>query len=195
MEILSAIWHRETFEFLIDSILLFNVSWSSSWVHFTFYEKKTTENNSSLTRFKVKWRHLCDSFYARETKKIIKFQHFIWFILFCRAEGSNILLDTDEVCRKARRGKRGKLYEICTDETTHLFREIKRGIELGFAECEAQFRNHKWNCTRLRKSMKKILMIGKREYIILCAACVKADYVVVVASSFYPRDLLWCAFV
>lgn len=97
---------------------------------------------------------------------LIRISHFAFslslsfFCAFYRAEGSNILLDTDEVCRKARRGKRGKLYEICKDET-HLFHEIKRGIELGFNECESQFRNHKWNCTRLRKSMKKILMIGK----------------------------------
>lgn len=81
-----------------------------------------------------------------------------------RAEGSHILLDVDEVCRKAKRSRRGKLTEICRDD--QLFLEVKRGINLGFMECESQFKNRKWNCTKVRRNMKKILMKGNLTRII-----------------------------
>lgn len=78
---------------------------------------------------------------------------------FFRAEGSNILLDPYLMCKKTRR-LRGKMAEICRHDSA-LLKEIINGINLGFRECEFQFRNRRWNCTTLRKSMRKILMRGK----------------------------------
>lgn len=78
-------------------------------------------------------------------------------------EGINILLDVDEVCGRAVRksnGKIGKLAKICSDKK-HLYPTVKRGIEVGYNECESIFKYQRWNCTRLRKSMRKILLKGK----------------------------------
>jgi len=69
------------------------------------------------------------------------------------------LLDPNLMCKKTRR-LRGKLAEICRHDSA-LLKEIINGINLGFRECEFQFRNRRWNCTVLRKSMRKILMRGK----------------------------------
>ncbi|XP_068140272.1 protein Wnt-6 [Drosophila tropicalis] len=77
------------------------------------------------------------------------------------AEGTNILLDPNLMCKKTRR-LRGKLAEICRHDSA-LLKEIINGINLGFRECEFQFRNRRWNCTVLRKSMRKILMRDSRE--------------------------------
>ncbi|XP_030384472.1 protein Wnt-6 [Scaptodrosophila lebanonensis] len=77
------------------------------------------------------------------------------------AEGTNILLDPNLMCKKTRR-LRGKLAEICRHDSA-LLKEIINGISLGFRECEYQFRNRRWNCTVLRKSMRKILMRDSRE--------------------------------
>ncbi|XP_038113729.1 protein Wnt-6 [Culex quinquefasciatus] len=86
------------------------------------------------------------------------------------AEGSNILLDPAQVCegnthRNNRKAKRltGKLAEICKNDTS-LMREIKRGINLGFRECENQFRNNMWNCSwTIKRSMRRILTKDTRE--------------------------------
>ncbi|XP_073827609.1 wnt oncogene analog 6 [Musca autumnalis] len=77
------------------------------------------------------------------------------------AEGSNILLDPDLMCKKTRR-IRGKMAEICRRDSG-LLKEIINGINLGFRECEFQFQNRRWNCSTLRKSMRKILMRDTRE--------------------------------
>ncbi|XP_023175127.2 protein Wnt-6 [Drosophila hydei] len=77
------------------------------------------------------------------------------------AEGTNILLDPNLMCKKTRR-LRGKLADICRHDSA-LLKEIINGINLGFRECEFQFRNRRWNCTVLRKSMRKILMRDSRE--------------------------------
>lgn len=86
-------------------------------------------------------------------------------ILIHRAEGSNILLDPYLMCKKTRR-LRGKMAEICRHDSA-LLKEIINGINLGFRECEFQFRNRRWNCTTLRKSMKKILMRGKFHFLLI----------------------------
>lgn len=83
----------------------------------------------------------------------------IWKTDWNRAEGSNILLDPDLMCKKTRR-LRGKMADICRRDSA-LLKEIINGINLGFRECEFQFRNRRWNCSTLRKSMRKILMRGK----------------------------------
>ena len=80
-----------------------------------------------------------------------------------RAEGSNILLDPTQVCKKSRKIP-NKILDICKQESrnkTSLLKKITRGISMGFRECETQFRNRRWNCSTQRKSMKKILLRGK----------------------------------
>ncbi|XP_058823998.1 protein Wnt-6 [Topomyia yanbarensis] len=82
------------------------------------------------------------------------------------AEGSNILLDPAQVCEnKHKKTKRltGKLADICKNDTS-LMKEIKRGIHLGFRECENQFRNNMWNCSwTIKRSMRRILTRDTRE--------------------------------
>lgn len=83
---------------------------------------------------------------------------FICFYCF-RAEGSNLLLDPHLVCKKTRR--LGKHNDICKNETS-LMKEITKGINLGFKECEYQFKNRRWNCTSHKKNiMRKVLIRGK----------------------------------
>ncbi|XP_055296358.1 protein Wnt-1-like isoform X2 [Sitodiplosis mosellana] len=77
------------------------------------------------------------------------------------AEGSNLLLDPYLVCKKSRR-LRGKYYEMCKNETS-MMREIGRGISMGFKECEHQFKHHRWNCSSIVRSMRKILLKDTRE--------------------------------
>ncbi|XP_055376678.1 protein Wnt-6 [Condylostylus longicornis] len=78
-----------------------------------------------------------------------------------RAAGNNLLLDPDAVCNKPHR-VRGKIAEICKHKTT-LLKEIKKGISLGFGECEIQFKYNRWNCSTLLRSMRKILMKETKE--------------------------------
>ncbi|KAG8239069.1 hypothetical protein J437_LFUL018894 [Ladona fulva] len=97
-----------------------------------------------------------------------------------RAVGSQVLMDPTLICKKTRRlrggahggggnnhpgdGGRGggRLAEICRKEP-NLLREISRGAALGTKECHYQFRNRRWNCTALRRSLRKILMKDTRE--------------------------------
>lgn len=52
-------------------------------------------------------------------------------------------------------------------------KEIIKGINMGFRECEYQFRSRRWNCTSIRKSMRKILMKGKSDFTqVLYQSCV-----------------------
>ncbi|CAD7079985.1 unnamed protein product [Hermetia illucens] len=76
------------------------------------------------------------------------------------AEGTNVILDPHTICNKTRR-LRGRLAEICKDKV--LMAEIINGIDLGFQECKFQFSNLRWNCTTLRRSIRKILMKDTRE--------------------------------
>lgn len=50
---------------------------------------------------------------------------------------------------------------IC-DKKPDIIREIARGAEMGKKECEHQFRNRHWNCSSAKRSMRRILMRGKR---------------------------------
>nr|XP_019933497.2 protein Wnt-6-like [Aedes albopictus]XP_019933515.2 protein Wnt-6-like [Aedes albopictus] len=84
------------------------------------------------------------------------------------AEGSNILLDPSQVCENRNNKQKtkrltGKLADICKNDTS-LMKEIKRGISLGFRECENQFRNNMWNCSwTIKRSMRRILTRDTRE--------------------------------
>lgn len=98
---------------------------------------------------------------------------FNWIItiqnsLLFRADGSNLLLDPYLICKKSHR-LRGKYSEMCKNET-FLMREISRGISMGFRECEYQFKHHRWNCTSIARSMRKILLKGNSCFISFCDA-------------------------
>jgi hypothetical protein len=67
-----------------------------------------------------------------------------------------------------------KLLEICTDKVdknnnhnngsekiqNELLKKISIGINLGFKECENQFRNQRWNCTNNKRLIRKTLLRG-----------------------------------
>lgn len=89
---------------------------------------------------------------------IICYQWFFFLVLFYRAEGSNLLLDPNLLCKKSHQ-LRGRHHDICKNNTS-LLKEITKGINLGFKECEYQFKNRRWNCTLIKKNMRKILNKG-----------------------------------
>lgn len=68
-------------------------------------------------------------------------------------------MDPRLICKKSRK-LRGKLADICRNETA-LLREVAKGVAMGSAECGFQFRSRRWNCTSVRRSMKKILVKGE----------------------------------
>lgn len=68
------------------------------------------------------------------------------------------MMDPSTVCKKTRK-VRGKLAEICRNETG-LLTHITNGQRKGEKECGYQFRSRRWNCTTMRRSMKKILTKG-----------------------------------
>lgn len=70
-----------------------------------------------------------------------------------------MVMDPMLVCKKTRRLK-GKLADICRKEPS-LLKEIAKGVQVGTRECQHQFRNRRWNCTTIRRSLRKILLRGK----------------------------------
>lgn len=62
------------------------------------------------------------------------------------------------MCKKSHQ-LRGRHHDICKNNTS-LLKEITKGINLGFKECEYQFKNRRWNCTLIKKNMRKILNKG-----------------------------------
>lgn len=83
--------------------------------------------------------------------------------IFFRAAGSLVVMDPNQICRKSRR-LRGKLADICRNEHA-LLKHITNGVLLGQRECQYQFRHRRWNCTSTRRSMRKVLLRGKRAQI------------------------------
>lgn len=72
-----------------------------------------------------------------------------------------LIMEPARVCKK-KRLLRGRKARICRKEPK-VVREIARGVDLGIRECQNQFRFHRWNCSTLRSSMKKVLMKDTRE--------------------------------
>nr|CAD7570494.1 unnamed protein product [Timema californicum] len=75
--------------------------------------------------------------------------------------GSQVVMDPTLICKKTRR-LRGKLADICKKEPA-LLKEISKGVSQGSKECQYQFRSRRWNCTTVRRSLKKVLMRDTRE--------------------------------
>lgn len=72
-----------------------------------------------------------------------------------------LLMEPARVCKK-KKLLRGRKARICRKEPK-VVREIARGVDLGIRECQNQFRFHRWNCSTLRSSMKKVLMKDTKE--------------------------------
>ncbi|XP_396945.4 protein Wnt-6 isoform X2 [Apis mellifera] len=75
--------------------------------------------------------------------------------------GNQVVMDPMLICKKTRR-LRGKMADICRKEPS-LLKEIARGVQVGTKECQYQFRNRRWNCTTIRRSLRKILLRDTRE--------------------------------
>ncbi|XP_043579993.1 protein Wnt-6-like isoform X6 [Bombus pyrosoma] len=75
--------------------------------------------------------------------------------------GNQVVMDPMLICKKTRRLK-GKMADICRKEPS-LLKEIARGVQVGTKECQYQFRNRRWNCTTMRRSLRKILLRDTRE--------------------------------
>lgn len=71
-----------------------------------------------------------------------------------------LVLDPNGICRKTGRLK-GKQTGICEKEP-EMLREMSKGAKMAIKECEFQFRNRQWNCTTVRRSMRKVLERGKQ---------------------------------
>lgn len=76
-----------------------------------------------------------------------------------RTVGNQVVMDPMLICKKTRRLK-GKMADICRKEPS-LLKEIAKGVQVGTKECQYQFRNRRWNCTTMRRSLRKILLRGK----------------------------------
>lgn len=70
-----------------------------------------------------------------------------------------MMMDPMVVCKKTRR-LRSKLADICRKEPS-LLKEVSKGVQVGTRECQHQFRNRRWNCTTVKRSLRKILLRGK----------------------------------
>lgn len=82
-------------------------------------------------------------------------------VICSRASGSAVVMDPTTVCKKTRR-LRGRVAEMCRGEPA-LLREISKGVQLASRECQHQFRHRRWNCTNVRRSLKKVLVRGKSQ--------------------------------
>ncbi|XP_023228802.1 protein Wnt-6 [Centruroides vittatus] len=80
----------------------------------------------------------------------------LWWTL-----GRQLVLDPSRICKKTRR-LRGKQMAICQQEPV-VIRHIGRGAQLGVRECQYQFRSRRWNCSRIHRSMRKVLVRDTRE--------------------------------
>lgn len=78
-----------------------------------------------------------------------------------RAWSKQLVINPKTICHKVRR-LRGKQNVICQKEP-EIKKAIVQGAQMAIQECQYQFRNRRWNCTRERRSMKKILMKDTRE--------------------------------
>lgn len=82
-------------------------------------------------------------------------------------------MDPMLICKKTRRLK-GKMADICRKEPS-LLKEIAKGVQVGTKECQYQFRNRRWNCTTMRRSLRKILLRGKSIDIFLSSRKIKVE--------------------
>ena len=75
-----------------------------------------------------------------------------------RSISSQPIMNHTHICRRARR-IRGPLRHSCRREP-EVMAAVINGSRLAMAECRAQFRHHRWNCTHARKAIKRTLMRG-----------------------------------
>ncbi|XP_023017494.1 wnt oncogene analog 6 [Leptinotarsa decemlineata] len=77
------------------------------------------------------------------------------------AAGSFLVMDPNQTCKRAR-WQRGKMADICHNKPG-LLNQIAKGVALAQTECQYQFRYRRWNCTTLRRSIKKVMLRDTRE--------------------------------
>ena len=80
------------------------------------------------------------------------------FMCVDRASASQAVMDPERLCRQSRR-VRGRQAKICRKEP-EVLKEIVNGAQLATKECQYQFRNRRWNCTTVRKSLRQVLSRG-----------------------------------
>lgn len=77
--------------------------------------------------------------------------------------GKQLIIDPNRVCKKTRR-LRGKQISICKNKPD-IVNEVIKGAKLGINECQFQFKNRNWNCSNVRKSVRKLLNKGNFQLI------------------------------
>ena len=87
----------------------------------------------------------------------------------------------------------GKQSFICKNEPD-VVNKIREGAYMGTKECALQFSKRRWNCTSVRKSMKKVLERDTREAAFV-HAITTAGVTYAVAQACSSGRLLECRFV
>lgn len=75
--------------------------------------------------------------------------------------GSDLVLNPKQMCKKSLRS-RPKFVDICK-KAPGLLQTITDGVTLAQSECQYQFRHRRWNCTNVKKSIKKVMARDTRE--------------------------------
>ncbi|KAK7069787.1 Protein Wnt-6 [Halocaridina rubra] len=101
-------------------------------------------------------------------------------------------MDHSRICRKSgRKEDNYPLITICRKEP-ELVRLIQTGSKIALLECQHQFKNHRWNCTSNKKSLKRILMRDTPETAFL-NSIMSAAITHEVTAACTRGDLLQCS--
>lgn len=73
-----------------------------------------------------------------------------------------LLMDTRDMCKRTKRQRGGsKMLIDLYKNNSPLVERIAFGVKLATNECQYQFRDRRWNCTTVRRSIRKVLMRGE----------------------------------
>lgn len=70
-----------------------------------------------------------------------------------------MVMDPSQMCKRPRK-VRGRMADICHNKPG-LLKQISFGIQLAQQECEYQFRYRRWNCTSVKRSIKRVMERGE----------------------------------
>jgi len=84
------------------------------------------------------------------------------FFLVCFPPRSVMALSADLICGKIP-GLTYKQRLLCAAKPDAMV-AISNGAKLGLAECQEQFKNHRWNCTAIgsRNGFGHVVVVGKK---------------------------------